>query len=81
MNEMKTRIIHKHDTETNWNKATTFIPRQGELIIYDIDATHTYERFKIGDGAQSVVNLPFTLDLILADAKSYVDEAILGGEW
>lgn len=24
---MSTRIIHKHDTEANWNKATNFIPK------------------------------------------------------
>ena len=76
-----TRIIHKHDTEQNWNKATSFIPKQGELIIYDKDTTHSYERFKIGDGTTTVVNLPFTLDIILADARAYVDEAILNGEW
>ena len=34
---IKTRIIHKHDTEENWNKATNFIPKQGEIIVYDID--------------------------------------------
>lgn len=44
------RIIHKHDIETNWNKAVNFVPKQGEIIVYDIDATYPYERFKIGDG-------------------------------
>ena len=78
---IKSRIVHKHDSETNWNKATSFIPKQGELIIYDKDSTYSYERFKIGDGSTTVVNLPFTLDVILADAKAYVDEAILNGEW
>ena len=58
---MKTRIIHKHDTEENWNKATNFIPKQGEIIVYDVDATHTYERFKIGDGVTNVNSLPFTI--------------------
>lgn len=33
----KTRIIHKHDTEENWNKAVNFIPQNGEIIIYDPD--------------------------------------------
>lgn len=32
---LKTRIIHKHDIADNWNKAEGFIPKQGELIIYD----------------------------------------------
>ena len=53
------RIIHKHDIEENWNKATGFIPKQGEIIVYDIDDNYNYERFKIGDGNTTVVNLPF----------------------
>lgn len=59
---LKTRIIHKHDKEDNWLKATSFIPKQGELIIYDIDDAHQYERFKIGDGVKNVNNLPFATD-------------------
>lgn len=57
--EIKSRIIHKHDTEENWLKAVNFIPKQGELIIYDIDSIHTIERFKIGDGTTLVNDLPF----------------------
>lgn len=56
---INTRIIHKHDTETNWNKATNFIPMKGEIIVYDIDDTYNYERFKIGDGITNVNNLSF----------------------
>lgn len=58
-NQIKTRIIHKHDTEANWNLATNFIPKQGEIIVYDKDSTYSYERFKIGDGTTNVINLPF----------------------
>ena len=54
------RIIHKHDTEENWLKAINFIPKQGELIIYDIDDTHAQPRFKIGDGETLVSELPFS---------------------
>lgn len=32
---LKTRIIQKHDFEANWEKAKTFIPKKGEIIIYD----------------------------------------------
>ena len=56
---LNSRIIHKHDVESNWNKATNFIPKQGQLIIYDIDDTHDYERIKIGDGTTNVNDLPF----------------------
>lgn len=56
------RIVNKHDTEANWQKATGFIPKQGELIVYDKDSTHNYERFKIGDGSTVVSSLPFADD-------------------
>ena len=35
--KLKTRIQLKHDLEVNWNKADSFIPMAGELIIYDIE--------------------------------------------
>ena len=58
---IKARIVHKHDTEANWKLATNFIPKQGELIVYDVDDTHTYERFKIGDGSTVASSLPFSV--------------------
>lgn len=59
---INSRIIHKHDTESNWLKATGFIPKQGEIIVYDKDGTYNYERFKIGDGKTIVSALPFADD-------------------
>ena len=56
---IKSRIVHKHDTEANWLLATNFTPKQGEIIVYDKDSTHDYERFKIGDGSTVVSTLPF----------------------
>ena len=56
---IKTRIIHKHDTEANWNKATNFIPKAAEIIVYDPDSSHTHPRIKIGDGVSTVINLAF----------------------
>ena len=64
---LKTRIIHKHDVELNWNKATNFIPKQGEIIVYDIDSIHSYERIKIGDGVTNVNNLPFVISTLTND--------------
>lgn len=46
----KTRVQNKHATEAQWREAINFIPLAGELIIYDIDDTHSSPRFKIGDG-------------------------------
>ena len=56
---IKSRIIHKHDIAANWEKATSFTPKQGEIIVYDIDSEYDYERFKIGDGEKNVNDLPF----------------------
>lgn len=61
--ELNSRVIHKHDSAENWAKATNFIPKQGELIVYDADANYKFERFKIGDGVTKVNALPFTNDL------------------
>ena len=66
------RVINKHDIEENWLKATGFTPKQGELIIYDIDDNYDYERVKIGDGEHNVNDLPFVND----ELKEYVDESI-----
>lgn len=65
------RTVHKHDIEANWNRAT-FIPNQGEIIVYDIDAGHEYERFKIGDGVRDINSLPFANGA----TQSYVDTEI-----
>jgi len=53
------RIIHKHDIEAHWLLAVNFVPKQGEIIVYDIDSAHNYERVKIGDGKTNVNALPF----------------------
>lgn len=69
-----TRILNKHDIEVNWLRNSSFVPLQGELIIYDCEVDsdgstlelpnnrvipYTYERVKIGDGYTSVNDLPF----------------------
>lgn len=59
---IKTRILHKHATEADWIKATNFIPKNGELIIYDTDTDHNYKRMKIGDGTTNINSLGFVDD-------------------
>ena len=61
------RIIQKHDSEANWEKAINFIPKAGEIIIYDTDETHTEPRIKIGDGTNVVKNLHFFLPYLTND--------------
>lgn len=50
------RIVQKHDTKANWDKATNFIPLKGEMIIYD-----DLGNFKIGDGINKVGDLEFVV--------------------
>lgn len=71
--QIKTRIIHKHDLEINWDKADNFIPKQGEIIIYDKDSKYNYERVKIGDGSTPVKSLPFIDESLKAELQSQID--------
>ena len=67
--EFKTRIIHKHDVQSNWLQAENkFVPLAGELIVYDADGTYTQPRYKIGNGTDLLGNLPFI------DAASVIEE-------
>ena len=59
---LNSRIVHKHDIEVNWSKATNFIPKIGEIIVYDPDENHAAARAKIGDGVKTVIELAFIDD-------------------
>lgn len=71
---LNTRIVHKHDVESNWLLATNFTPMAGEIIVYDIDENYSYERLKVGDGVTNVNDLPFADDALknLVAQKSQV---------
>lgn len=53
----------KIETARNWEKAKNFIPKKGQIIIYDgIKENDNYTqppRIKIGDGTTRVNDLPF----------------------
>jgi hypothetical protein len=40
-------------------KAENFVPKAGEIIVYDKDKNNDKPRFKIGDGENLIGNLPF----------------------
>jgi hypothetical protein len=67
------RIVNKHDTDANWLKATGFTPKQGEIIVYDIDSNCNYERIKIGDGIKNVNALPFVDDALRTELLGQID--------
>lgn len=80
---LQSRIICKHDTEENWNKAQNFIPQKGELIIYDSDSNYPYERLKVGNGSTNVASLPFVINSVIDDTLQLqiIKDAELNSLW
>ena len=54
------RIVQKHDTKANWEKATNFIPLKGEIILDD-----DLNEIKIGDGTTKINDLDFFASAII----------------
>lgn len=71
------RLVQKHDTEANWNKAVNFKPKAGELIVYDVDDTHLAPRLKVGDGKTVVFDLPFFFEGAIAELSQKLDKEII----
>ena len=80
MPQINSRLRQKIDTETNWNKATNFIPLDGEIIIYKADENYSYERIKIGDGETTVTDLAFinSIDTNLTQSGQAADAKAVG---
>lgn len=58
------RVLMKHDITVNWAKAVNFVPKAGEIIVYDDYFTYNgsgekLPGIKIGDGTHTVNQLPF----------------------
>lgn len=62
--KIKSRIQLKYDTLENWNKATNFIPYEGEICVYsDIPS------LKVGDGETKINDLPFMGDELITEKE------------
>lgn len=57
---IKTRILNRYDTESNWNN-NQVIPLKGEIIIYE---TNELTKIKIGDGTSYASQLDFINEAI-----------------
>lgn len=66
---LKARIVNKNGTSAEWEKATSFVPKKGELILYT-----DLNKIKIGDGVTKVNDLPFSND----DKVSKAGDTITG---
>ena len=76
------RLISRHDTEKNWlTKNPSFIPYQGEIIVFDTDNSYSYERFKIGDGVKNVFELPFANSLSQSEIDSTIQDSLKDGNY
>lgn len=62
---------YKHKTEEEWNATPEFIPEAGEIIVYDADINHSVPRLKVGDGVQTINQLPFTDEEILSKLDEF----------
>lgn len=77
---LNARTQQKHDIEANWDKATNFIPKAGEIIVYDEDAAHSHPRMKIGDGTSYLADLEFlvNIDTTLTKTSAAADAKTVG---
>ena len=69
-----TRVLQKHDTKENWDKATNFIPLLGEIVVYD-----DLNAIKIGDGVTKVADLPFQNDCLIGSLQGKYVTQTAGG--
>lgn len=56
--QIKGKIIFKHQTANEWD-LSSYVPDEGERVLYDPDNAHSYTREKFGDGERMVKDLPF----------------------
>ena len=71
---LNSRIILKHDVESNWQLATGFAPLKGEVVIYDPDSNCSYSRLKIGNGVDNVNSLPFVNDALRVELLAQIND-------
>ena len=56
---LQARIQNKIDLTANWEKATNFVPKKGEIIVYSDGGGTGIPKMKVGDGATKVGSLKF----------------------
>lgn len=76
---LNTRIQNKCDTTANWAKATNFVPKKGEIIVYSDGGGTGVPKMKVGDGTTVVGSLKF-ITAIVPDASDTVSGIVNTGE-
>lgn len=80
---MNARISQLHKTEAGWAEVQAkyeshneaFVPRSGELIVYEPDERYEYARLKIGDGETALQDLPFLAEAIFSSLATKTIDA------
>lgn len=57
--QISARTQQKIDLTANWEKATNFVPKKGEIIIYSDGGGTGIPKMKVGDGTTKVGSLKF----------------------
>lgn len=57
--QISARTQQKIDTTANWAKATNFVPKKGEIIVYSDGGGVGIPKMKVGDGTTKVGSLKF----------------------
>ena len=70
---MNARISQLHATEAEWSKFNQWIPKAGELVVYDPDEVCSYTRLKIGDGVHTLNRLSFIVDAVISQQLCQID--------
>lgn len=88
--QISARTQQKIDLTANWAKATNFVPKKGEIIVYSDGGGTGIPKMKVGDGTTKVGSLKFiTVDpnaSLSINGKSYngstaVDIGTIGAEY
>lgn len=57
--QISARTQQKIDLTANWERATNFVPKKGEIIVYSDGGGTGVPKMKVGDGASKVGSLKF----------------------
>ena len=71
------KSIPFHATEEEWSSTlASYVPKKGEIIVYDSINENDNKRLKIGDGSTSVADLPFIFVKDLEEIPNKINTAL-----
>lgn len=77
--QISARTQQKIDLTANWEKATNFVPKKGEIIVYSDGGGTGIPKMKVGDGTTKVGSLEF-ISATVPDASVSISGIVNTGE-